>query len=162
MKVLLNNGESMTKEKATISLDAEVLDKARKQIPNLSGFIETCLKQYLGIGNNLIPTSKMGELVETISKSQLELYLMNERGNIEEAKEKAAKQEINLAWRKLYTTYRDTRTIDESLLTNASEILGVSKVDLTDIVEVCFVFSRDDQVDVTEWSEVYEHYGGED
>ena len=151
----------MTKEKATISLDAEVLDKARKQIPNLSGFIENCLKQYLGIGNNLIPTSKMGELVETISKSQLELYLMNERGNIEEAKEKAAKQEINLAWRKLYTTYRDTRTIDESLLTNASEILGVSKVDLTDIVEVCFVFSRQEEVDVTEWAEVYEKYGGE-
>lgn len=87
----------MTKEKATISLDSEVLEKARKQIPNLSGFIEECLKQYLGIGYNLIPTSKMNELVDAISKSQLELYLMNELGNIEEAKEKAAKQEINLA-----------------------------------------------------------------
>lgn len=151
----------MTKEKATISLDSEVLDKARKQIPNLSGFIEECLKQYLGIGNNLIPTNKMHELVEGISKNQLELYLMNERGNIEEAKEKAAKQEINLAWRRLYTTYRDTKTIDETLLTNASEILGVDKVELTDIVEVCYAFSRTDEIDVTEWTEVYQQYGGE-
>ena len=87
---------------------------------------------------------------------------MNERGNIEEAKEKAAKQEINLAWRRLYTTYRDTRTIDETLLTNASEILGVDKVELTDIVEVCYAFSRTDEIDVTEWTEVYAQYGGDD
>ena len=151
----------MTKEKATISLDSEVLDKARKQIPNLSGFIEECLKQYLGIGNNLIPTSKMHQLVETISKSQLELYLMNERSNIDEAKEKAAKQEINIAWRKLYTTYRDTRKIDETLLNNAVKVLGVNGEELSDIVEVCFVFSRNDGIDVTEWLDVYGKYGGD-
>ena len=149
----------MAKEAIKLSIDDEVLEKARKQIPNLSGFVEECLKQYLGIGFNLIPTSKMNELVETISKSQLELYLMNERGNIEEAKEKAAKQEINLAWRKLYTTYRDTRTINQDKLQHASEILNVPEEELVDIVEVCYVFSRNDEIDVTEWNEVYEKYG---
>ena len=151
----------MTKEKATISLDSEVLEKARKQIPNLSGFLEECLKNYLGIGNGLINTSNIHELNETISKCQLELYLMNEKGNIKEAKEKAAKQEINLAWRKLYATYRDTRTIDETLLNNASEILKVDKVELSDIVEVCYAFSRNSDIDVTEWMEVYAEYGGD-
>jgi hypothetical protein len=152
----------MTKEKATISVDSEVLEKARKQIPNLSGFIEECLKQYLGIGYNLIPTSKMHELVEGISKNQLELYLMNERGNIEEAKEKAAQQDINLAWRRLFTFYRDTRKIDDLLLKEASNVWEVPTDELADIVEVCFVFSRDDGVDVTEWADVYEKYGGDE
>ena len=149
----------MTKEKATISLDSEVLDKARKQIPNLSGFLEECLKQYLGIGNNLTPTSKMYELVENISKSQLELYLMNERSNIEEAQQKAAKDEINLAWRKLYATYRDTRTIEPRLLENAVKVLGVSSEELVDIVEVLFAFRNSTSIDVTEWTEVYNEYG---
>lgn len=149
----------MTKKRIELTIHDEVLEKARKQIPNLSGFVEECLKQYLGIGFNLIPTSKMNELVETISKSQLELYLMNERGNIEEAKEKAAKQEINLAWRKLYTTYRDTRTINQDKLQHASEILNVPEEELVDIVEVCYVFSRNDEIDVTEWEEVYQKYG---
>ena len=149
----------MTKKRIELTIDDEVLEKARKQIPNLSGFVEECLKQYLGIGFNLIPTSKMNELVETISKSQLELYLMNERGNIEEAKEKAAKQEINLAWRKLYTTYRDTRTINQDKLQYASETLNVPEDELVDIVEVCYVFSRNDEIDVTEWNEVYQKYG---
>ena len=149
------------KKQLILTIDEEVVEKAKKQIPNISGFVENCLKQYLGIGNNLIQTSKMQELVEGISKNQLELYLMNERGNIKEAQEKAAKQEINLAWRHLYTTYRDTRTIDPAKLKHASETLGVSEEELTDIVEVCFVFSRGDGVDVTEWSEVYEKYGGD-
>ena len=150
------------KKQLILTIDEEVVEKAKKQIPNISGFVENCLKQYLGIGNNLIQTSKMQELVEGISKNQLELYLMNERGNIKEAQEKAAKQEINLAWRHLYTTYRDTRTIDPAKLKHASETLQVSEEELTDIVEVCFVFSRGDGVDVTEWSEVYEKYGGDD
>ena len=149
----------MTKKRVELSIEDEVIEKAKKRIPNISGFVETCLKQYLGIDNGLVPVSKMHELAETIGKCQLELYLMNKREHIEEAKEKAAKQEINLAWRRLYTTYRDTRTIDEHLLANAIDVLNVPEEELCDIVEVCFVFSRDDEVDVTECEEVYEKYG---
>ena len=149
------------KKQLILTIDEEVVEKAKKQIPNISAFVEECIKNYLGIGNGLINTSNIHELNETISKCQLELYLMNERGNIKEAKEKAAKQEINLAWRKLYATYRDTRTIDETLLNNASEILKVDKVELSDIVEVCYAFSRNSDIDVTEWAEVYAEYGGD-
>ena len=150
----------MTKERATISIDSEVLEKARKQIPNISGFLEECLRQYLGIGNNILPTHRIHELEEIISKCQLELYLMNERGNIEEAQEKFKHEEINLAWRRLYTNYRDTKHIDPQLLSNAEKTLNVPAEELTDIVEVCLIFSRDDDIDVTEWSEVYQQYGG--
>lgn len=149
------------KKQLILTIDEEVVEKAKKQIPNISAFVEDCIKNYLGIGNGLINTSNIHELNETISKCQLELYLMNERGNIKEAKEKAAKQEINLAWRRLYATYRDTRTIDETLLNNASEILKVDKVELSDIVEVCYAFSRNSDIDVTEWVEVYAEYGGD-
>ena len=149
------------KKQLILTIDEEVVEKAKKQIPNISAFVEDCIKNYLGIGNGLINTSNIHELNETISKCQLELYLMNEKGNIKEAKEKAAKQEINLAWRKLYATYRDTRTIDETLLNNASEILKVDKVELSDIVEVCYAFSRNSDIDVTEWLEVYAEYGGD-
>jgi len=150
----------MTKKNLMITIDEELLKTAKKQMPNISKFFEECLKQYLGIGNNLIPTSKMNELVETIGKCQLELYLMNERSNIEEAKEKAAKQEINLAWRRLFTFYRDSRKIDDLLLKEASKVLEVPEDELTDIVEVCFIFSREDEIDVTEWTDVYRTYGG--
>ena len=150
----------MTKKQLILTIEEEIVEKAKKHIPNISAFVEECMKQYMGLGNNLTPTSKMHELVDTISKCHLELYLMNERENIEEAKEKAEKQEINLAWRHLYTEYRDTRTINQDKLKHAVEILGVPAEELIDIVDVCFVFSRNDEVDVTEWNDVYEKYGG--
>lgn len=149
----------MTKEKATISIDSEVLDKARKQIPNISGFIEICLKQYLGMENNLLPTSKMNELVENISKSQLELHLITERGNLEEAKKQAERDEIDLAWRRLYAEYRDQRTINDDKLKHASTVLGVPDEELQDIVEVCYAYRHNGDVDVTSWSDVYDAYG---
>lgn len=152
----------MTKKQLILTIEEEIVDKAKKHIPNISAFVEECMKQYMGIGNNLTPTSKMHELVDTISKCHLELYLMNQRENIEEAKEKAAQQEINLSWRRLYTEYRDTRTINQDKLKHASEILQVPEIELSDIVEVCFAFSRNDDVDVTDWLEVYAAYGGDD
>ena len=152
----------MTKEPIKLSIDSELLEKAKKQIPNISAFLEECLRNYLGIGEHLVHTSNMYELIETISKCQLELYLMNEKKHIEESKQKAQQQEINLAWRHLYTEYRDTRTINQDKLQHAVTILNVPGEELEDIVEVCYVFSRDDGVDVTEWAEVYEQYGGDD
>ena len=149
----------MTKEKATISIDSDVLEKARKQIPNLSGFLENCLKNYLGIGNSLVPVFKMNELTETISKCQLELYLMNEQNKIEENIKKAAADEIRIAWMKLYAEYRDQRIINQDKLKHASETLNVPEEELIDIVEVCYAYSRDGEVDVTNWSEVYAAYG---
>ena len=150
------------KKQTTITIDEELMEKSKKLIPNLSAFIEECLQNCLGVGNGLIPTANMQELVQTISKCQLELHLMNEKGNVEEAKQKAEQQEINIAWRRLYTEYRDTRTINQDKLKHASEILNVPEDELTDIVEVCFVFSRNEDVDVTEWDEVYAAYGSDD
>ena len=147
------------KKQLILTIDEEVIEKAKNTIPNISGFVEECLKQYLGIGNNLLPTSKIHELVETIGKSQLEIHLITERGNIEEAKKQAAEDEIRIAWMKLYAEYRDQRVINQDKLKHASEILNVPEEELIDIVEVCFAYSRNSDVNVTDWSAVYDAYG---
>ena len=153
----------MTKKRIELSIEEEILEKGKDQIPNMSQFFENCLKAYLGIDiHSMFYTTDAQEAIDRIKEAQTALYLLTERNDVDENIKKAAKQEINLAWRRLYTTYRDTRTIDETLLTNASEILEVSKVELTDIVEVCYAFSRTDEIDVTEWTEVYAQYGGDD
>lgn len=145
------------KKQLILTIDEEVIDKAKATIPNISGFVEQCLKQYLGIGGNLIHTSDMNKLVETISKCQLDLYLMNERGNIEEAKEKAEKDRILLAWRRVYASYRDTKVIDQHLLSDAVEVLGVTEEELSDIIYQAYAFR--DEIDVTDWETVFKEYG---
>ena len=150
----------MTKEPIKLSVESEILEKAKKQIPNMSNFFENCLRAYLG-EHNLFHTSDAQEAIDTIKNAQTALYLLTERNKIEENIKKAEKDEINLAWRRLYTTYRDTRTINQDKLKHASTLLGVTLEELTDIVEVCYAFSRNSTVDVTEWTEVYKEYGGD-
>ena len=146
----------MTKKQLILTIDEEIIKKAKKTIPNISGFVEECLKQYLGIGNNLAPTSKMSELVETISKSQLELYLINERGNIEEAREKAEEFEKDKAWRFLWNDYRVRLIPDKTLMASAVKELGIDEETLEDILDE--VFEAKDKVDTDSWNTVYDWY----
>ena len=152
----------MTKKRYDISIEEEVMENAKKQIPNISGFVEECLRNYLGMTNGLFNTSNIQQLNETISKCQLEMHMLTQRDNIEEVKLQAEKQEINFAWRQLFTEYRDSKTINQDKLEHASKILNVPPVELSDIIEVCYTFGRDDGVDVTEWLEVKAAYWGND
>lgn len=150
------------KSKVTFSIDSDVLENAKKTIPNLSGFIEECLRNYLGMRKHLIPTSKMHELVTNISKNQLELHLINEKNKLAEKNDEAKKEEINYAWRQLFTEYRDTKTINQEKLQHASEVLEVPADELVDIIEVLFAFQNEHNVDVTDWFSVYAAYGSDD
>ena len=149
----------MTKERTNISIDKEVLEIAKKQIPNLSNFLEECLRNYLGIGNAIVPIFKMNELMETIAKCQLELFLMNERTKIKEHQEKVKQHEINQAWRPLWAEYRDTRKYTQNRFDNAVNTLGVTAEELEDILDVLYVEKYGTSVETMDWSEVYAAYG---
>ena len=150
----------MTKKNFTITIDEDLLEKSKKQIPNMSNFFENCLLAYLGMDTqSIFYTSDAQEAIDTIRKAQTALYLLTERNKIEENIKEAAEDEIRIAWMRLYTEYRDQRIINQDKLQHASEVLGVSGEELTDIVEVCYVYSRNDDIDVTSWSSVYAAYG---
>ena len=146
----------MSKKRYGITIEQDVMEKAKKSIPNISGFVEECLKQYLGIGNNLAPTSKMNELVETISKSQLELYLINEQGKIEKAKERAETFEKDKAWRFLWNDYRIRLIPDEMLMETAVKELGIDEDTLEDLLDE--LYETDEDVDTDSWDNVIEWY----
>ena len=149
----------MVKKHLTISIDEHLLKKAKEQIPNLSAFVEYCIKNYLGEEPGLVPTWKQNELVKTIGKCQLEMYLLNERNKIEENMKEVEIEEINVTWRKLYKEYRVKKIIDPEHLNSAAKKLKVSVDELNDILDLTYAYSRRDRVDITDWQEVYEKYG---
>ena len=149
--------KSMTKQKTTISIDSEILKKSKKRISNLSEFIEDCLRNYLGERKHQADTSRMHELIETISKCQLELYIMNQRKNVEDNIDEIEKQKT---WRTIFKEYRETRTIDKNRLKKASEKLEIEPDELADIIEVAFVY-QDETIDITDWFEIQKKYGSE-
>ena len=71
----------MTKERVNISIDSEILIKAKKHIPNLSGFVEECLKHYFGYADGIFPIGNVNEITDKIGKLQVELFLINQNLN---------------------------------------------------------------------------------
>ena len=67
----------MTKERVNISIDSEILIKAKKHIPNLSGFVEECLKHYFGYADGIFHIGNVNEITDKIGKLQEELFLIN-------------------------------------------------------------------------------------
>ena len=151
---------SMTKKRIELTIDEDILEKAKTQIPNMSNFFQNCLEAYLGINiNSLFYTSDAQESIDIIKNAQTALYLLVERNDVEENIKQAERDEIDLAWRRLYAEYRDQRVINQDKLKHASEVLGVPAEELQDIVEVCYAYSRNGDVDVTDWFAVYSEYG---
>ena len=146
------------KKQLVITIDEIVVKKAKKNIPNISNFIEECLKHYLGLNTGEYPVHNAKELLNKISECQLELHLLNEENKLNDNIEKAKQELIGSTWRKLYATYRDAKNVPKKQLEEAEKILGVPSIELKDILELCFIFR--DEIDVTDWEKVRAEYKG--
>ena len=146
----------MTKERVNISIDSELLIKAKKHIPNLSGFVEECLKHYFGYADGIFPIGNVNEIIDKIGKLQVELFLINQNYDAEEHRKNAENEEIDKAWRFLWNDFRPTLIPDETLLKKAIEVLGINGKELEDILD--WVYITDVKVDTNSWQEVLEKY----
>ena len=146
----------MTKQRINVSIDSELLKKAKMEIPNLSGFLEECLKHYLGLTDGTIPVAKEFELLDRIGKLQVEMCIMNEKNDIQENMNKAKNNEKDKAWRFLWNDYRQRLIPDEILMKKAIEQLGKNKEELEDILDWAYMI--DVQVYTNSWQEVLRKY----
>ena len=146
----------MTKERVNISIDSELLINAKKHIPNLSGFVEECLKHYFGYADGIFPIGNVNEITDKIGKLQVELFLINQNYDAEESMKNAANEEKDKAWRFLWNDFRPTLIPDETLLEKAIETLEMNKEELEDILD--WVYLTDVKVDTNSWQEVLKAY----
>lgn len=144
----------MTKERVNISIDTELMEKARKNIPNLSSFIEECLKHYFGYADGTFPIGNINDITEKIGKLQVDLFLINQNYDMETAMKEAKKFEKDKAWRFLWNDYRIRLIPDEQLLAEAEEKLQMHSETLEDLLDE--LYEVKDEVDTEEWDNVYE------
>ena len=144
----------MTKERVNISIDTELMEKARKNIPNLSSFIEECLKHYFGYAEGTFPIGNINDITEKIGKLQVDLFLINQNYDMETAMKEAETFEKDKAWRFLWNDYRIRLIPDEQLLAEAEEKLQMHSETLEDLLDE--LYEVKDEVDTEEWDNVYE------
>lgn len=148
--------ESMSKKSLKISIEEEVLEKAKKHIPNLSGFVEECLKHYFGYADGIFPIGNVNEITEKIGKLQVELFLINQNYDAEESRKNAENEERDKAWRFLWNDFKPSLIPDETLLEKAIEVLGINGEELEDILD--WVYITDINIDTNSWQEVLKAY----
>lgn len=146
----------MTKKQLILTVDEEVIEKAKKHIPNISGFVEECLKHHLGLADGTYPIANDLDLLDQISKLQVQLFILNENFDIEESRQKAEDFEKGKAWRFLWNDYRVKLIPDEILMAAAVKELGIDEETLEDLLDE--LYEAKDSIDTEDWNTVYEWY----
>ena len=146
----------MTKKSLKISIEEDILEKAKRDIPNLSGFVEECLKHYFGYAEGTIPVGDINEITDKIGKLNVELFLINQNYNAKENMKRVEDEKKNKAWRFLWNDFRPRLIPDETLMEKAIEELGMDEEKLEDILD--WVHITDVKVDTNTWQDVLEKY----
>ena len=143
------------KKKLTLSIEEQVLQDATEQIPNISKFVEDCLKEFLGYNVGNYPTKDARDIIDSIGRSQVELHILNEQNKIEDNLQSMEQEKIDKFWRDLYLKYREVMVISDSLMNKTSEILGVTAEVLEDVLDCV----DDSNQFFNTWVEVKQWYG---
>lgn len=149
------------KKTVTMTIDENLWKKAKKQVPNISEFVEECLKYYLGLRDGLVPTLNIKETVDNISRLQAELFILNESNKVHENIRKIEDEKINRPFRALWNDYKRKLTINQELMQNVLNVIDIDAETLEDILDFTYVNREDLSINFT-WEEVYEKYQQED
>ena len=151
----------MTKKKITVSIDEEILEKAKKQMPNISEFMNECLKQYLGLADGIYPTANASDIIKNISKSQAELFILNESFKVHERMKLIEDEKINRPFRALWNDYKRRLTLNQELMQDVLNVVNVDAETLEDILDFAYVNQAELSLNFS-WEEVYEKYQKEE
>ena len=136
----------MAKKSLKVSIDEDILNNAKKEINNLSSFVEECFRFYLGLDNdNRNKELKLKELSNEINNKQFQRYLIEKSLVNKENNERLFLEEKNRRWRKLWNYYYLYRTYDFEKMSDAIDILGMKEEEIVLIMETLIEYK--DEID---------------
>ena len=145
--------ECMTKKNINVTIEVELLKEAREQIPNISSFFESCLRNYL---NGTFPVSDANKILQQIGQLQVDLYLLNQNNDVKQKIKDKENLEKDKAWRFLWNDYNTRLILDDGLMEKAIEVLGMDAGTLEEILD--WVLLTDVKVDTNYWEGVLKKY----
>lgn len=132
------------KKVTTINIDSKVLSRAKREIPNISVFIEDCLKVYLDINDNDDNVSLMQDELNKIKDARLKLHLLSEVQDNDGEIQLYDNDKINRAWSGIWREYRTHNHINNTNMQNSCTILNRTENELKDIMDT-LLYNTDSQ-----------------
>lgn len=151
----------MTKVRTTLTIEKEIYERAKNSLPNISEFVEECLKQYLGLADGIFPTADANDIVKDIAKSQAKLFILNQNFDYENAQKKMEEEKLNKALRGVWFEYSKTFLPEGDAFDNALSVLNVDAETLEDMLD--FADANRDELGLNfTWSKLCEMYENEE
>ncbi len=153
--------EAKTKEKhrLNISIDKNVWIEIKKEIPNVSEFVEEVFKNIINTKNSdeyQIKTKIQAEK-ERINIAEKQIELLEARLKIRREYKYSDKREKDHAWRGIWDTYRNNNTYEDIKMDEAVNILGWDKSKLDNLLQLVKSLRRQlNGVKAQEWEYVKE------
>ena len=145
------------KKVTTMNIDEDVLERAKKEIPNISLFCEDCLKKFLGLDGGIV--GSIENELDKMKKAQLNIHILSQAEYEAQVSESLSSKENNTVWVGIWRNYCNTQTIIPDSLEKASKVLGVSTGFLEGMLDTLYiVLSREDMVKCDDWSYAYSKY----
>lgn len=151
----------MTKKKVALSIDKEVLKKAKKHLPNVSEFVEECLKQYVGLADGIYPTAEAQDIIKEIGKLQAKLFILTKNFDFEESQKLIENEKLNRPFRALWNDYKRRLSMNQELTEDALKVLPVDEETLEDLLDFLYV-NQEMFGDNPSWNKVYSEYQKEE
>lgn len=114
----------MVKKITTISIDEDILKVAKKEIPNLSIWVEDCLKVFLGFNNLEVKT--VNENLDIVKQGLLNIHLATLQNEETKFNNRINTEECNRVWSKIFRQYRNGQEVNTNDLNTAIRVLNVS------------------------------------
>lgn len=148
----------MTKKNLMITIEEDVLQKAKKQIPNISEFLNECLKQYLGLADGIYQTANANDIINQIGRLQAELHIINTNYDYEKAQKEMEEEKINRALRGIWNEYRKHLDVDDELMSETLMVLPVDDAEkLEDMLDFAYEYQEELGLNFT-WEQLFELY----
>jgi len=140
----------MAKKVTTISIDEDILRIAKKELSNLSIFVEDCLKAYLGFNNTNVKS--IDENLQTIQQCLLNIQIASTIDKETTIVETYNNEEQQKCWSKLFGKWRNNEFIEQSEYENASKILNTTVNNLKELFEnIEFNCRKNDLIKCNDW-----------
>lgn len=131
----------MVKEPVNLSIDKELLQRAKENIPNLSKFIEGCLKSYFGYVDYPINLIDIEDDFKKIDEIIMDIHIKTEAKKVQRHLNEVMSERINLPWRRFWYPYQeqyDDQNFGDKALQDLSDATGKDEAELKRMAETLF------------------------
>ena len=127
----------MAKQALKITIDEDILEQVKNNIPNISEFVEGCFIAYLtfAIENEKERGEELRKAWETFHKAKLDIHLLMKIDYEGQDLQKAINKQKNQAWLSVWSDYRRVGSTQYHKLEKASKKLEITQEELKQVLE---------------------------